>query len=88
MREVQSPVSRDTLREWTEDRHGVYMNVRTDSDKVLTLYNDTLFPEISVLFAGDAGKFNDTVEICGMYDKKAHEFRFVSDKLASIVDGV
>ena len=88
MREVQSPVSRDTLREWTEDRHGVYMNVRTDSDKVLTLYNDTLFPEISVLFIGEAENFNDTVEICGMYDSRTQEFRFISDQLASIVDGV
>ena len=88
MREVQSPVSRDTLREWVEDRYGVYMDVRSEDDKVLRVHNDTLFPEISVLFVGDAGNFNDTVEICGLYDKKAHEFRFVSDQLASIVDGV
>ena len=88
MREVQSPVSRDTLREWTEDRHGVYMNVRTDSDKVLTVYNETLFPEISVLFVGDAENFNDTVEICGMYDQRTGEFRFVSSQLSSIVNGI
>jgi len=89
MREtVQAPVSRDTFSEWLEDRYGVSMNVQADNDKVLTIYNDTLFPEISVLFIGDAEKFNDTVEICGMYDKKTHEFRFISDRLASIADGV
>ena len=29
MREaIQAPVSRETLREWLEDRYGVYMDVR------------------------------------------------------------
>ena len=88
MREVQSPVSRDTLREWVEDRYGVYMDVRSEDDKVLRVHNDTLFPEISVLFIGEAENFNDTVEICGMYDSRTQEFRFISDQLASIVDGV
>ena len=88
MREVQSPVSRDTLREWVEDRHGVYMDVRSEDDKVLRIYNETLFPESSVLFVGEAENFNDTVEICGMYDSRTQEFRFISDQLASIVDGI
>ena len=88
MREVQSPVSRDTLREWVEDRHGVYMDVRSEDDKVLRIYNETLFPEINVLFVGEAENFNDTVEICGMYDSRTQEFRFISDQLASIVNGI
>ena len=73
MREVQSPVSRDTLREWVEDRYGVYMDVRSEDDQVLRVYNDMLFPEISVLFIGEAENFNDTVEICGMYDSRTQE---------------
>jgi len=89
MREaVQSPVSRKALCAWAEDQYGISMNVQINGDSVLTLYNDTLFPEISVLFVGDAEKFHDTVEICGMYDKKSHEFRFVNDRLASIVNGI
>ena len=89
MREaIQAPVSRETLREWLEDRYGVYMDVRHGEDTVLRLYNDTLFPEISVLFVGDASKLLDTVEICGMYDNRTGEFRFVSGQLSSIVDGI
>ena len=89
MREtVQSPVSRKTLCARLEDQRGIFMDIQTNDGSVLTLYDDTLFPEISVLFVGDAEKFNDTVEVCGMYDKKAHEFRFVSDRLASIADGI
>ena len=57
MLEVQSLVSRDTLREWVEDRHGVYMDVRSEDDKVLRIYNETLFPESSVLFVGEAENF-------------------------------
>ena len=81
-------MSRDTLREWVEDRHGVYMDVRSEDDKVLRIYNETLFPESSVLFVGEAENFNDTVEICGMYDSRTQEFRFISDQLASIADGI
>ena len=89
MREtVQSPVSRDTLRKWVEDRYGIYMDVRSEDDKVQRVYNETLFPEVSVLFVGEAENFNGTVEICGMYDSRAQEFRFISDQLISIVDGV
>lgn len=85
MRETaQSPVSRKTLCAQLEDQRGIFMDIRTDDGSVLTLYDDTLFPEISVLFVGDAGKFNDTVEICGMHDKKAREFRFVSDRLGGM----
>ena len=53
-----------------------------------TVHNDTLLPEITVLFIGEAGKFNDTVEICGMYDNRTRAFRLVSDRLASIVEGI
>ena len=85
---VQAPVSREALRKWVEDRYGIYMDVRSEDDKVLRVYNETLFPEVNVLFVGDAENFNDTVEICGMYDSRTHEFRFISDQLASIVDGI
>lgn len=84
---VQAPVSRDMLQQWVEDRHGVLMDVRHD-DIELRLYNEAIFPEISVLFMGDTSKYLDAVEICGMYDTRTREFRFVSGQLAAIVDGI
>ena len=84
---VQAPVSRDMLQQWVEDRHGVLMDVRHD-DIELRLYNEAIFPEISVLFMGDTSKYLDAVEICGMYDTITREFRFVSGQLAAIVDGI
>ena len=88
MLKTQSPVPRETLQEWTEDRYGIFMNIQSADDKVLKLYNEELFPEISVLFAGDDENFVDTAEICGMYDHRTCEFRFVSGQLASIVNGI
>ena len=58
-----------------------FMDVYQGEDTVLRLYNETCFPEINVLCAGEAEKFTDTVEICGMYDKRTREFRFVSSQL-------
>ena len=58
---VQAPVSRDMLQQWVEDRHGVLMDVRHD-DIELRLYNEAIFPEISVLFMGDTSKYLDAVE--------------------------
>ena len=85
---VQAPVSRTALQEWLEDRYGIFMDVYQGEDTVLRLYNETCFPEINVLCAGEAEKFTDTVEICGMYDKRTREFRFVSSQLSSIINGI
>lgn len=85
---VQAPVSREALQKWLEDRYGIFMDVFLGEDTVLRLYNETCFPEISVLCAGEAEKFMDTVEICGMYDKRTCEFRFVSGKLSSMISGI
>lgn len=85
---VQAPVSRKALQEWLEDRYGIFMDVYQDENTVLRLYNETCFPEINVLCAGEAEKFTDTVEICGMYDKRTREFRFVSSQLSSIINGI
>ena len=85
----QSPVSRDKFREWAGDHYGIMMDVQAGNGSVLRIYNDDLlFPEISVLFVGESEKFRDTVEICGMYDKRIGEFRFVSRQLSSIIDGM
>lgn len=88
MKTVPSPVPRETLREWADDRYGVMMDVQAGNGSVLRIYNDTLFPEISVLFVGEVAKFRDTVEICGMYDKRIGEFRFMSRQFSSIVDDI
>ena len=85
---VQAPVSREQFQQWSGDKYGVFMHVRQDSGDDLTVYSDMRFPEITVLFLGEAEKFRDTVEICGMYDSRMQEFRFISDHLASIVDGI
>ena len=85
---LQAPIPRKQFQQWSEDERGVLVEVRHSSGSELRVCRDTEFPEISVLFIGDTENFNDTVEICGMYDKKAHEFRFVSDQLASIIDGI
>ena len=85
---VQALVSREQFQQWSEDKHGVFMNVRQDGGNDLTVYSDMRFPEITVLFLGEAEKFRDTAEICGMYDGRVQEFRFISDQLASIVDGI
>ena len=70
---IRVPVAREKFQEWIEDRHGIFMGVSQDGG-TLTVCNDTVLPEITALFVGEAGKFNDTVEICGMYDKigRAH----------------
>lgn len=36
----------------------------------------------------DVYQGEDTVEICGMYDKRTREFRFVSSQLSSIINGI
>lgn len=84
---MRAPVARKMFQDWIEDRYGIFMGVSQDGG-TLTVCNDTVLPEISALFVGEAGKFNDTVEICGMYDNRARAFRFVSDRLASILEGI
>lgn len=85
---VHAPVSRKALQEWLEDRYGIFMDVYKGENTVLRLTNETCFPEINVLCVGEVGKFTDTVEICGMYDKRTREFRFVSNQLSSIINGI
>ncbi len=84
---IRVPVAREKFQEWIEDRHGIFMGVSQDGG-TLTVCNDTVLPEITALFVGEAGKFNDTVEICGMYDNRTRAFRFVTDRLASIVEDI
>jgi len=84
---TQSPVSRETLRQWVEDPYGVYMDVH-QNDTGLRLMNEDIFPEISVLFIGGIEHFTDMAEICGLYDHRTRRFQFVSGQLSSIADGI
>lgn len=85
---IQAPIPKEQFRQWIEDANGAFMGVQQRDGRCLTVHNDAVLPEITVLFAGEAGKFNDTVEICGMYDNRTREFGFISSRLASLVDGI
>jgi len=85
---LQAPVSRYAFQEWANrDRHED-LYVRQASGKVLGFHRYDILPEVYLLFAGDPEHMYETMDPCGLYDKKTREFRFVNRTMSACVDGL
>ncbi len=86
---IQAAIARETFIHWIEDIYRPYMDALQSGGKVLRLHHDgNIFPELDILFFGSPKNFQDTVEIGGIYDHRAHSFHFMTSRMASIVDGL
>lgn len=88
MEEMQAPISRKDFQEWAGATYRLYESIRQEDGSVLGCTRHDLLPEIVALFVGSTENLHGTMDLCGLYDKKLGEFRFITKELAAIVDGL
>ena len=86
--EMQAPVTRKDFQEWAEAEYRLYENIRQTDGTVMTCTRHDLLPDVCALFAGSPENLRETMDLCGLYDKKLGEFRYINQKMASVVEGL
>ena len=86
--EMQAPIARKDFQEWAGATYRLYENIRQTDGSVLGCTRHDLLPEVHALFVGDPENLHATMDLCGLYDEKLGEFRFINKQLAAIVDGL
>lgn len=86
--EMQAPIARKDFQEWAGGRYRLYENIRKMDGSVLGCTRYDLLPEVRALFVGDPENLHATMDMCGLYDKKLGEFRYINRRLAAVVDGL
>lgn len=84
----QAPVSREELRAWVDHVYGLFLNIRQENGAVLGFTRDDILPDVAVLFAGDPDNLCETMDLCGLYDRRTKQFRFADHVLSSVVEGL
>lgn len=84
--EMQTPIARKDFQEWAGATYRLYENIRQTDGSVLGCTRYDLLPEVHALFVGNPENLHATMDLCGLYDEKLGEFRFINKQLAAIVD--
>ena len=86
--EMQAPVARKDFQEWAGAEYRLYENIRQTDGSFMTCTRHDLLPDVCALFVCSPEDLRETMELCGPYDKKLGEFRYINQKMASAVDGL
>lgn len=86
--EMQAPIARKDFAEWAGATYRLYENIRLMDGSLLGCTRHDLLPEVNALFVGSPENLHETMDLCGLYDKRLGEFRFITKELAAIVDGL
>ena len=86
--EMQAPIARKDFAEWAGATYRLYENIRQMDGSLLGCTRYDLLPEVNALFVGNPEKLHATMDLCGLYDKRLGEFRFITKELTAIVDGL
>ena len=86
--EMQAPVARKDFQEWAGAEYRLYENIRQTDGSVMTCTRHDRLPDVCALFVCSPEDLRETMELCGPYDKKLGEFRYINQKMASVVDGL
>lgn len=86
--EMQAPISRKDFQEWAGADYRLYENIRQADGSVLGCTRHDLLPEVNALFVGSPENLHATMDLCGLYDKRLGEFRYITKELAAVVDGL
>lgn len=87
-KEMQAPIARKDFQEWAGAVYRLYENIRLADGSSLSCTRHDLLPEVHALFVGSPENFHATMELCGLYDERLGEFRFINKELACLVDGL
>ena len=87
-KEMQAPIARKDFQEWAGAVYRLYENIRRADGSSLSCTRHDLLPEVHALFVGSPENFHATMELCGLYDERLGEFRFINKELACLVDGL
>ena len=86
--EMRAPIARKDFQEWAGATYRLYEHIRQADGSLLGCTRYDLLPEVSALFIDSPENIQGTMELCGLYDRKLGEFRFITKELAAIVDGL
>lgn len=86
--EMRAPIARKDFQEWAGATYRLYEHIRQADGTLLDCTRYDLLPEVSALFIGSPDNLHGIMELCGLYDRKLGEFRFITKELAAIVDGL
>ena len=86
--EMRAPIARKDFQEWAGATYRLYEHIRQADGALLGCTRYDLLPEVSALFIDSPENIQGTMELCGLYDRKLGEFRFITKELAAIVDGL
>ena len=86
--EMRAPIARKDFQEWAGATDRLYEHIRQADGSLLGCTRYDLLPEVSALFIDSPENIQGTMELCGLYDRKLGEFRFITKELAAIVDGL
>ena len=86
--EMQAPISRKDFQAWAGADYRLYENIRQTDGSVQGCTRHDLLPEVNALFVGNPENLHATMDLCGLYDKRLGEFRYITKELAAVVDGL
>ncbi len=86
--EMQAPIARGDFQVWAWNTYRLYGKIRLVDGSVLGCTKYELLPEVNALFIGSPENLHATMDLCGLYDKRLGEFRFITKELAAVVDGL
>lgn len=84
----QAPVSKEEFRAWVDHVYGLFLYIQQENGAVLGFTRDDILPDVEVLFAGDPDNLCETMDLCGLYDRRKKQFRFADHVLSSVVEGL